>query len=136
MNNEDDIQRMVDAQTYCVIGASRDPSKYGYRVWRSLKSEGKRAYPVNPATDIIGKSVCYRTLADLPEPVEVAVLVVPPEVTATVVRDVHAAGIKNVWMQPQVSSPEAIAYCEENGMAVVADGPCLMTMVIKFDDDF
>jgi predicted CoA-binding protein len=135
MNNQDDIQRMVNAASYCVVGASRDRTKYGYQVWRTLKSEGKKAYPVNPFTDIVGKSVCYPTVADLPEPVEVAVLVGPPDVTDAVVREVHAAGIKNVWMQPRVATREAVDYCEANGIAVVADGPCIMTMVIPPDDD-
>lgn len=135
MNTPEEIESMLAARSYCVIGASRDIKKYGYAVYRALKSDGKAVYPVNPFTDSIGKSVCYPSVRDLPETVDVAVFVVPPDVVAQTVPECHAAGIKNIWMQPGAESQAAIAYCEQHKIPVVA-GDCIMThMRNEFDDD-
>jgi len=33
---------------FAVVGASRDPGKYGYKVYDDLKNAGYQVYPVNP----------------------------------------------------------------------------------------
>jgi uncharacterized protein len=135
MNSAEEIESMVGAHSFCVIGASRDTSKFGYAVYRSLKSDGKKTYPVNPNAEFIDRSVCYPSVRDLPETVDVAVFVVPPPSVGSIVRECHAAGIKNIWMQPGAESTDAIDYCEANGLRVVA-GECIMTRLRpEVDDD-
>jgi uncharacterized protein len=133
MNTPEETQSMLNARSYCVIGASRDPDKFGFKVFRAIKADGKKTYPVNPNTGIIGKATCYPTVRDLPETVEVAVFVVPPEVTEQVLPECHATGINSVWLQQGSESDAAIAYCLDNGMSLVAGGPCIMTML--WDDE-
>jgi hypothetical protein len=135
MNTPEEIQSMVDARSYCVVGASRDPRKYGYQVYRAIKSEGKKVYPVNPNAELIGNSVCYASVKDLPETVDVAVFVVPEDVVEETVPECHALGIKNIWMQPGAESRAAIDYCEAHGIPVVA-GECIMIRFrTEIDDD-
>jgi len=83
MNTPEEIQGMLGARSFCVVGASRDPEKYGHAVFRAIQSDGKTVYPVNPNADSIGKSRCYASVGDLPETVEVAVFVVPPDLDQT-----------------------------------------------------
>ena len=38
---------------FAVVGASKDPEKYGHQVYRDLRNNGYRVYPVNPNADEI-----------------------------------------------------------------------------------
>jgi len=64
-----------------VIGASRDPTKLGYGIMRNLldPEHGYRGpiYPVNPKADEILGLRSYPDIAAVPDPVELAVLVIP-----------------------------------------------------------
>ena len=65
-----------------VIGASRDPGKLSYGVMRNLVDPEHGypgpVYPVNPKADeILGR--CYPDIAARPDPVELAVLIIPAE---------------------------------------------------------
>ena len=121
-----DIQAMLTARTFAVVGASRRPDKYGYLVLRSLKTAGRTAYAVNPRAEEIDGDRCYPSLADLPVVPDVAVMVVPPPKTEAAVADCARLGIRNVWMQAGAESDAAVAACKEAGIAVVWGGPCIM----------
>ena len=102
-----------------VVGASRNPEKYGHRVYRDLKEAGYAVYPVNPnAADILGDK-CYPDLESLPVKPDVVNLVVQPKVTEEVVKACKELGITKVWMQPGSESEKAIEYCEANGIDAV-----------------
>ena len=108
-----------------VVGASRDPEKYGHRVYGDLKEAGYAVYPVNPnAAEILGDR-CYPDLKSLPVKPDVVNVVVPPEITEEVVKSCKELGITKVWMQPGSESEKAIEYCEANGIDVVY-GVCIM----------
>lgn len=108
-----------------VVGASRDKEKYGYKVLMDLVKAGYEACAVNPSCDEVDGVVCYPDLASLPWKPELVITVVPPKATEKVVRDAGEAGITRVWMQPGSESPEAITFCEENGIEIMHDA-CIM----------
>ena len=120
------IQKFLDKRNvFAVVGASRNPEKYGHKVFRDLRDAGYKVYPVNPnAEEILGVK-CYPSLRDLPETPDVVDLVVPPRVTEKVVRECKELGVRMVWMQPGSESEDAIKFCVENGMEVV-HGVCVM----------
>ncbi|HDJ26423.1 MAG TPA: CoA-binding protein, partial [Candidatus Bathyarchaeota archaeon] len=68
---------------FAVVGASRDPNKYGHRVFKDLLEAGYEVYPVNPKADEILGRKCYPDLRSLPKKPDVVVFVVPPKVTAS-----------------------------------------------------
>ena len=83
-----------------VIGASRHPGKLSHGVLRNLTDpeHGYRGpiYPVNPrATEILGRR-CYPDIADVPDPVELAVLVLPAALTPGIIAACGRRGIKAV----------------------------------------
>jgi predicted CoA-binding protein len=120
MPSEDEIRAFLDKRNiFAVVGASRDPQKYGHQVYRDLKNAGYRVYPVNPnAQEVLGDK-CYPSLRELPEKPDVVVTVAPPQVTERVVRTCKELGIKKVWMQLGSESEEAVKYCKENGLEVI-----------------
>ncbi len=124
--SEELIKAFLDKHNvFAVVGASRDPQKYGHRVYKDLKSAGYRVYPVNPnAREVLGDK-CYPSLEELPEKPDVVVTVVPPAVTEQIVKTCKELGIGRIWMQPGSESEEAIKFCKENRLEVIYNA-CVM----------
>jgi hypothetical protein len=119
------ISDFVNRRLWAVVGASQDRSKYGNRVFRSLRDAGYTVFAVNPNIDEVEGASAYSTLADLPQAPEVVDIVVPPKVTEKIVKQIHELGLDRVWMQPGAESKAAIEYCQKHGIEVVYDA-CAM----------
>jgi predicted CoA-binding protein len=125
VNDESTKAFLTKKNVFAVVGASRDPRKYGYQVYKDLKNAGYQVYPVNPkAQEILGDK-CYPSLENLSIKPDVVDVVVPPKVTEQVVETCKKLGITKVWMQPGSESGDAIKFCEENGIQIV-HGMCVM----------
>jgi len=124
--NEELIKKFLDKRNiFAVVGASRDPEKYGYQVYKDLKEAGYKVYPINPNTDKILGDKCYPNLGDLPTKPDVVDVVVPPKITEEIVKTCKRLGTTRVWMQPGSESETAIKFCHENRIEVVY-GVCVM----------
>jgi predicted CoA-binding protein len=110
---------------FAVVGASRDPRKYGHQVYRDLRNGGFRVYCVNPNLEELLGDKCYSYLDVLPVKPDVVDVVVPPKVTEQVVKTCRRLGIRKVWMQPGSESEKAIEFCKENDIDVIY-GVCVM----------
>jgi predicted CoA-binding protein len=110
---------------FAVVGASRNPMKYGHQVYMDLRNAGYTVYPVNPNADEILGDKCYANLESLPEIPQVVDLVIPPEATNEAVKVCKKLGIRRVWMQPGSESRMALDFCKENDIEVVY-GVCVM----------
>ena len=78
-----------------VIGASREPGKVGHELLKNLLENGFPGdlYPVNPkAGEVLGLKV-YRSVADVPNRIGLAVVVVPAQFTPAVIEDCGKKGI-------------------------------------------
>jgi acetyl coenzyme A synthetase (ADP forming)-like protein len=78
-----------------VIGAGRDPAKWGYKVLRNILGNPYkgRVYPVNPSTRDIEGLECHAGVGDVPGEVDLAVVIVP---SSAVLRVVDECGAKRV----------------------------------------
>jgi len=124
--NEKLIEKFLNKRNiFAVVGASRDPKKYGYQVYKDLKKAGYEVYPVNPNADEILGDKCYPDLGELPKKPDVVDVVVPPEVTEETVKTCVRLGITKVWMQPGSESETAMKFCDDNDIDVVY-GVCVM----------
>lgn len=125
---EQTIHLFLKARPIAVIGVSRDPEKYGYKVYRTLKEKGLKVYGVNPWASEVDGDPLYPDLHSLPEAPQAIVIVVPPDVTRSVVEQALQAGIQLIWMQPGSEHPEAIEKAEQMGATVVHGGPCIIVV--------
>jgi len=57
------IMEFLDKKNvFAVVGASRNPKKYGHQVYKDLRNAGYKVYPVNPnANEVLGDK-CYPSL--------------------------------------------------------------------------
>ena len=114
------------AKIIAVVGASRDERKYGYKVYRRLKSLGRyTVYPVNPLAEAIDGDQCYKNLAALPRLPDAVIFITPPPRTAAVMREALDLGVRIFWTQPGAESPEVVRLAEEAG-AVLVRGRCVL----------
>ena len=125
MTSKSTVEDFLAHRTLAVVGVSRDGKKFGNTVYKELKNKNYTIYPINPNAEKIGSDICYPNLRSLPEPVEGVVVVVPPEQTESVMRDVVDVGIPRVWLQQGAESDEAIAYGEKHGVSIV-HGECIL----------
>jgi len=81
-----------------VIGASRDPTKLSYAIMGNLTDPGHAyagpIYPVNPKASEVCGLKCYADIADVPDPVELAVLVIPAALVPAAIGACGRRGIK------------------------------------------
>ncbi|MCS6842724.1 MAG: CoA-binding protein, partial [Caldilineales bacterium] len=122
-----------------IIGASADPHKLSHGILRNAFSRGYRGavYPVNPkATEILGLR-CYPDIEAVPDPVELAVLVVPAGLCPGVLeacgrRGIRAAivisgGFREVGPKGAALEAELVHIARRHGMRLI--GPnCVGTL--------
>lgn len=122
------INDFLNGDTFAVVGASRDRSKYGNKVLRVYLQNGQRVQPVNPNANEVEGLKAYADLASLPGQVHGISVVTPPEVTEQVVEQAATLGIRHIWMQPGAENVTAIEKAREHGMNVIAGGPCILVV--------
>ncbi len=73
------LKRLFEPEAVAVIGASRDPSKLGYHVMKSMTTGGYRGsiVPVNPRGDEIFGLRPFTSLMAFPRTIDLAIVVVP-----------------------------------------------------------
>lgn len=93
-----DLTCLFEPRSVAVIGASDDSGKYGNRVMRSIIEAGFEGpiYPVNPNVEQVQGRTAYRSVRELPEPVELVFIVIPARAVVDVVRDCVRSGVKGL----------------------------------------
>ena len=89
------LEKIMNAETVAVIGASRNETKRGYQAIRTLideKYEGT-VYPVNPNERRILGLKCYASLHDIEGPVDLALITTPAASIPAVLRDCGEKGV-------------------------------------------
>lgn len=105
------IEVLRNARSVAIVGASEDGAKASGRTQRYLRRYGFTGpiYPINPTRDTVQAEPAYRSLLDLPEAPEVAVIVVAAHLVEQAVIDAGAIGVK-------------VAIIFASGYAEVPDG--------------
>ncbi|MBK7341852.1 MAG: bifunctional acetate--CoA ligase family protein/GNAT family N-acetyltransferase [Saprospiraceae bacterium] len=79
-----------------IIGASEKPASLGFAVMNNMIVAGYagRLVPVNPKYREVLGLTCYRSVLDVPEPVDLGVIQIPAKLVPGIVEDCGKAGIK------------------------------------------
>ncbi len=90
------IDALLRPRSVAMIGASRNPKALGGRPLGFLASYGfaGKVYPVNPSAPEVQGLPAYASIHDVPEPVDLALVMVRAELVAGVLRDCAAAGVR------------------------------------------
>jgi predicted CoA-binding protein len=116
------IQRVLfSAKTVAVVGLSKNELRASYFVAYYLRRHGYRVIPVNPReAEILGER-SFKTLADVPAPVDIVNVFRAPQALPGIAQEAVAIGAKNLWCQYTVINQEGGRIAEAGGLAVVMD---------------
>jgi predicted CoA-binding protein len=92
-----------------VVGASSNRSKFGNRAVRAFQQQGYTVIPINPRETEVEGLKSYASVLDVPGPIDMASIYLPPEVGEQVIVEIARKGIAEVWLNPGAESDELIA---------------------------
>ncbi|MEM2585024.1 MAG: acetate--CoA ligase family protein [Thermoproteota archaeon] len=92
------LEAFLNPRSVAVVGASREEKKVGHRILRNLINSGFKGsiYPVNPNADMILGYKCYKSVSEIEEDVDLAVVSVPANAVLGVVEECGRKGVKGV----------------------------------------
>jgi predicted CoA-binding protein len=115
------IERVLEHDTWAVVGLTANPRRPAYGVASFLQRNGKRIVPVNPKAEVVHGEQGYARLADIPFPVDVVDVFRRSEEAGAHVDEAVAAGAKAVWLQLDVIDEAAADRAESAGLDVIMD---------------
>ena len=112
---------LADASVWAVVGLGNDPRRPAYGVAEFLQAHGKRIVPVHlRAVEVLGEPA-YRTLAEIPFPVDVVDIFRRSDTAGRAVDEAIAIHASAVWLQLGVIDARAAERAEKAGLDVVMD---------------
>ncbi len=102
-----------------VLGASPDHAKFGNKSVRAHVRAGWEVYPVNPKAEEVAGLTAYRTLTEIPEPVDRISVYLPPPITLKLLPEIAAARAKEVWFNPGAADAAVRERARELGVPAV-----------------
>ena len=92
------LRPFFQPRSLAVIGASRNPANIGARILNALLTAGYKGqiYPINPHASSIASLRAYKSLQDLPEGPDLAVIAVPRDSVLKVVDDCASRGVRAI----------------------------------------
>jgi acetyl coenzyme A synthetase (ADP forming)-like protein len=91
------IESLFSPKSVAIIGASRDPNKIGNVVLRNfIQSFKGKIFPVNPNAENVLGLKCYKSVLDIKEKVDLAVIVVPAQFVQQVLEECGEKKVKGV----------------------------------------
>lgn len=112
-----ELKSFMNPESVAIVGASRNPRSFGYRIVKNLLDIGFRGkiYPVNPKAEEIADIKAYKSLADLPESAELVVIALPGKYVIDVLSECKNAGIKNaIITAPDVADKREVTRFARN----------------------
>lgn len=111
-----------------LVGATKNPEKFGYIILKDLTKKGFELFPVSPNYDEIDGIKVYKNVEELPSDVELIVFVVPPRIGLDELRKAYNKGFRRFWFQPGAESQEIIEYSKTLNDAEFSFIKCIMVM--------
>lgn len=125
------LDSLFEPKSIVVIGASATPHKPGHDVVRNILANefGGALYLVNPkGGEILGQKV-YQSIAELPDGIDQAIIILPAKANIQAVKECAAKGVKAVVLaaggfsevddEGRALQDELIRVIEESGMAAI-----------------
>jgi uncharacterized protein len=116
------IQRVIHgARTIAVVGLSANELRASYFVGYYLRRHGYHVIPVNPReTEILGEK-SFKSLADVPVPIDIVNVFRAPDALPGIAREAVAIKAKSLWCQFTVINEEGARIAEAGGVTVIMD---------------
>lgn len=121
------VKKLIDdflaQKSVVVAGVSGKEPAAANAIYKKLRGAGYTVYATNPNAELVEGDPCYPNLASVPGTIDGVVISTPLHATDAIVRECAELGVKRVWMHRSLGegsvSESAVAYCRDNGIAVI-----------------
>ena len=121
INEQETINAVLAMKTWAVVGLGNNPERAAFGVAKLLQDKGHRIIPVYPRAENVHGETGYKTLAEIPESIDVVDCFVNSSLVGKVVDEAIAIGAKAVWLQLDVIDHEAIERAQKAGLLTIMD---------------
>jgi acetyltransferase len=90
------LDGILRPKSIAVIGASTSPDKLGHEVLKNIIDGGFQGdvYPINPKADVILDLPCHKSVKEIEEAVDLAVIIIPARFVPQAVQECGEKGVK------------------------------------------
>jgi predicted CoA-binding protein len=106
-------------KTVAVVGASSDRRKYGNKALRAYREEGYTVLPINPNEREVEGIPTYASVLDVPGPIDMATVYVPPRILIGLLDEFQKKGIPELWINPGAEDDEVMREAKRRGLNVI-----------------
>lgn len=94
----DKLDAIFSPETIAVIGASTQKGKVGHDIFANILSGGYTGtlYPVNPKAKSVLSVKCYTSIAAIPDPIDLAMIILPPRAALGSVEECISKGVRGI----------------------------------------
>ena len=136
-----DLDAIFAPESVAVIGASTTAGKVGHDIFANILRGGYTGtlYPVNPGARSILSVRAYPTILDIPDGVDLAMLILPPKAAMAAAEQavekgvrglvIVSAGFREVGGEGAEIEQRIVSMCRKNGVRVV--GPNLIGVCVE-----
>lgn len=120
---------LAEAKTIAVVGLSSKPHRSSHEVAHYMQRKGYRIVPVNPReSEVLGEKA-YRSLAEVPVPIDIVNVFRNSDDVPALTDEVLAldARPRAYWLQVGVHHPESEARATAAGIPTISNA-CLMVL--------
>ena len=107
-------------KTVAVVGASNHREKFGNKALRAFRDEGYTVVPINPHESEVEGIAAYRSVLDVPGPIDMATVYVQPEVAYRLLDEFERKQIPEIWVNPGAESDELLTEGRRRKLNVIA----------------
>ena len=116
MPKQEDVKKFWMKRDLALFGLSRDPKKVSRQVYDLLVRKGYNIYPINPNAESIDSIVSYKSLDEIEQTLDGAVIITNPKISLEVVKKCHQKNINDLWFQLDTMDEKVKAFLKEKGM--------------------
>ena len=122
MDDSEKVRRILTRhKVLAVVGLSAQWHRPSYFAAKYMQQHGYRVIPVNPMYDEILGEKCFKSLRDIPGPVDIVDCFRKSAEIPALADEAIAIGAKVLWMQLGIESADARRKAEAAGLEVVED---------------
>lgn len=137
------LRALLNPASIAIVGASSDYSKVNGRPLKHLREKGYagRIYPVNPKYAAIDGLACFAAVADIPGPVDLAIVAVPAKLVPAALRElaghrvsaviVFSSGFAELGAEGRALEAKIVAIARASGMRLC--GPNCLGLINAFE---
>jgi len=119
---DDDIEWILaNCKRIVLFGASPKADRPSHRIMRFLLEKGYEVIPIRPGVKEILNQRCYPSVREVTGGIDLVLIFRRSVEVPPIVEEALGRGVKAVWMQEGIVSPEAFEQATQGGLRAVMD---------------